>query len=312
MSSRTRKHAQTSTSNSSSLTPSQSSTLFSFKFIPHLMLTLSQIILSTLALLHFPSYKLLDDPVKSLKSTVIILAGVQLLIEAARWTVLLDGGRKIDSDDVDTKISKTSMAKIRYMIKKRQWYFVIAVGITLFGAFFFHIIAVLFGAPLLNKVENTWLFAIYVSLLAIFPSACALRDNGPAWARIFSDNNPVTIPEKSIYYPTVATVVGAWLGAIVIPLDWDRPWQVWPIPCVIGAFLGHIVGNLVALIVCYFNVESTAEKKRIDSIVFCVAIDVDGRLDLDSGLTSNLVLRSGLASHSVLHPNIFDEKALQF
>jgi hypothetical protein len=29
-----------------------------------------------------------------------------------------------------------------------------------------------------------------------------------------------------VYYPTVGTVVGAWAGAIVIPLDWDRPWQV--------------------------------------------------------------------------------------
>jgi hypothetical protein len=24
----------------------------------------------------------------------------------------------------------------------------------------------------------------------------------------------------------VATAVGGWLGAIPIPLDWDRPWQV--------------------------------------------------------------------------------------
>jgi hypothetical protein len=29
-----------------------------------------------------------------------------------------------------------------------------------------------------------------------------------------------------VYYPTVGTIVGAWAGAIVIPLDWDRPWQV--------------------------------------------------------------------------------------
>lgn len=29
-----------------------------------------------------------------------------------------------------------------------------------------------------------------------------------------------------VYYPTVGTIIGAWAGAIVIPLDWDRPWQV--------------------------------------------------------------------------------------
>ena len=25
--------------------------------------------------------------------------------------------------------------------------------------------------------------------------------------------------------------LGAWCGAMVIPLDWDRPWQKWPVPC---------------------------------------------------------------------------------
>lgn len=30
---------------------------------------------------------------------------------------------------------------------------------------------------------------------------------------------------------TVAcTLVGAWVGALPIPLDWDRPWQVSPAP----------------------------------------------------------------------------------
>ena len=39
-------------------------------------------------------------------------------------------------------------------------------------------------------------------------------------------DSPETIPEKLVYFPTVGSVVGAWLGSIVIPLDWDRPWQV--------------------------------------------------------------------------------------
>lgn len=45
-----------------------------------------------------------------------------------------------------------------------------------------------------------------------------------------------------------ATILGTWLGATVIPLDWDRPWQVWPIPCVIGALLGYLIAHFITLV----------------------------------------------------------------
>ena len=45
--------------------------------------------------------------------------------------------------------------------------------------------------------------------------------------------------------------LGAWCGAMVIPLDWDRPWQKWPIPCVAGAVAGFGVG-VVAAAACVF------------------------------------------------------------
>jgi phosphatidylinositol glycan class F len=40
----------------------------------------------------------------------------------------------------------------------------------------------------------------------------------------------------------VGTVVGAWLGAVPMPLDSDKPWQVWPISCTYGALLGYLLG----------------------------------------------------------------------
>ncbi|KAK2580761.1 hypothetical protein KPH14_011384 [Odynerus spinipes] len=43
------------------------------------------------------------------------------------------------------------------------------------------------------------------------------------------------------------TLLGTWMGAIVIPLDWDRPWQVWPIPCVTGALLGYMIAHFIIL-----------------------------------------------------------------
>jgi len=32
--------------------------------------------------------------------------------------------------------------------------------------------------------------------------------------------------ERAMVYPAVGAVLGSWLGAIPIALDWDRPWQV--------------------------------------------------------------------------------------
>lgn len=41
----------------------------------------------------------------------------------------------------------------------------------------------------------------------------------------------------------MGTVVGAWVGAIPIPLDWDREWQRWPVTVVTGAYVGWAVGR---------------------------------------------------------------------
>lgn len=45
---------------------------------------------------------------------------------------------------------------------------------------------------------------------------------------------------------------GSWAGCIVIPLDWDRPWQAWPIPNVVGSMvlalttsLGYIIKDVL-------------------------------------------------------------------
>ena len=43
----------------------------------------------------------------------------------------------------------------------------------------------------------------------------------------------------------MCTIIGAWGGAFVIPLDWHEPWQKWPIPCTYGALLGYFVSVIL-------------------------------------------------------------------
>ncbi|CAN0484843.1 unnamed protein product, partial [Scytosiphon promiscuus] len=36
--------------------------------------------------------------------------------------------------------------------------------------------------------------------------------------------------------------LGAWLGAIPLCLDWEQPWQEWPLPMCAGGLLGFSAG----------------------------------------------------------------------
>ena len=39
-----------------------------------------------------------------------------------------------------------------------------------------------------------------------------------------------------------AYIIGAWAGCVVIPLDWQRKWQAWPIPNILaGLFFQGVV-----------------------------------------------------------------------
>ncbi|CAG8456026.1 273_t:CDS:2 [Diversispora eburnea] len=191
--------------------------------------------------------KFANTSIKCLNITTSLLIFVQLFSETSRWLLYLQ------NDGIET--TKNAKVMIKNLIKYKGMNYLHSIWITLFCAFMFHLIAVLFGAPLVFNVQRTWLFALYMSLLAIFPPSLAFKNHGPYWSRVFSDNKPESVPEKMIYHTTVYTVIGAWLGGTVIPLDWDRPWQV--------SYLGHVIGSIVSLLVCYFSGEgSPIQKKR--------------------------------------------------
>ena len=58
-------------------------------------------------------------------------------------------------------------------------------------------------------------------------------------------SRPVTV--QAIYANAMGAFIGSWFGAFPIPLDWDRPWQVWPRTCNIGLVGGVVIGNLISL-----------------------------------------------------------------
>ena len=72
-------------------------------------------------------------------------------------------------------------------------------------------------------------------------------------------------PSDSVWiYGVWGTSVGAWVGAMPIPLDWDRAWQKWPVSCVRGAVGGWVVGRGFGLVVVFARLfaRTSAGKQR--------------------------------------------------
>ncbi|CEP63746.1 mannose-ethanolamine phosphotransferase GPI11 LALA0_S09e01574g [Lachancea lanzarotensis] len=89
------------------------------------------------------------------------------------------------------------------------------------------LIIILLGAPISMLLKETWLLAAHCCILTL-----------PAVYSIFKCNFKVGIFKK--YF--IAVAIGCWISCVVIPLDWDRDWQNWPTPLVVGAYLGAFVG----------------------------------------------------------------------
>ncbi|XP_062858978.1 phosphatidylinositol-glycan biosynthesis class F protein [Trichomycterus rosablanca] len=116
----------------------------------------------------------------------------------------------------------------------------------LLSCFFFHTVVVLYGAPLLESALKTFSLAVLLSTLTTLRCLCILGPNVQAWIRVFSRDGAMSVWDTSLQITTLCSIVGAWLGAFPIPLDWDRPWQVWPISCSLGATGGFLTGLLAA------------------------------------------------------------------
>ncbi|KAG2076182.1 hypothetical protein BDR04DRAFT_1125747 [Suillus decipiens] len=125
-------------------------------------------------------------------------------------------------------------------------------------ALVFHATIVLFGAPPASHLPHTLLLAIVLALLSAFAPAYALGSPSFSsdtssfiarlnWTRLFAELSPRNPIERALVYPAIMTLFGAWLGALPIALDWDRPWQAWPLTPLFGGIIGYIVGSLSGL-----------------------------------------------------------------
>ncbi|KAI8336716.1 GPI biosynthesis protein Pig-F [Chlamydoabsidia padenii] len=118
-----------------------------------------------------------------------------------------------------------------------------ALGCTAIATVILHTVIVLFGASLFDKFYSTSLFALYLAVASVMPAFETLAPtSGSIWMKVYLQHCPTSTTEIYAYTQVICVLLGAWIGAIVLPLDWEREWQDWPISCVVSTFLGHFVG----------------------------------------------------------------------
>lgn len=136
------------------------------------------------------------------------------------------------------------------------------VSLIVIMAIFYFVISILYGADFFGKYEETLMFSSLLAVLTIFPACVNLGSESVI--SLIMGSKPIHKLEVLLYQNLCLTIMGAWLGAFVIPLDWDRPWQVWPIPCCFGAMIGFLLSHLVAIV----QVNSSHRKKTTKPFLF--------------------------------------------
>ncbi|KAK4161936.1 putative glycosylphosphatidylinositol anchor biosynthesis protein 11 [Cladorrhinum sp. PSN259] len=111
--------------------------------------------------------------------------------------------------------------------------------LTAFSVPFLYITMILFGAPVLSHGAHTLLCAAQIAVLGLFPLFYVHGVDGSAWAAVGGFKAPL----DQTFGGFVGALVGGWLGAVPIPLDWDREWQRWPVTILVGVFGGYVLGE---------------------------------------------------------------------
>jgi len=143
---------------------------------------------------------------------------------------------------------------------KRLTMFLQAWAATFSVSLIIHVILVLFGAPISSFILKTYLLALLISIATVYTPALVLGiptlDNNSTsvikrwtWIRLFAELSTRNFVERALVFPAIGTVIGCWIGAIPIALDWDRPWQAWPLTPAFGAIGGLILSSISALTV---------------------------------------------------------------
>ncbi|ETN63147.1 hypothetical protein AND_005151 [Anopheles darlingi] len=158
------------------------------------------------------------------------------------------------SGNIPTGRVYTNKTAGRFQLKELFHSIVLLASTVLFYAF----ICTVLGATV-QEYEETIFLALTMTTLTVFPIVLLI---GQAKTYSFLLSEPVVLrcPRTNSYFNylkqnCIGVLLGAWAASVVAPLDWDRPWQIYPIPNYVGCFVGQFgrsVYNLLSTIYLQF------------------------------------------------------------
>lgn len=114
--------------------------------------------------------------------------------------------------------------------------------------------AIVLGAPVgFRYFTRTVYWSLLMSLFTLVPPACVFGSSREDWYRILAHFKPEESLDALVSLPAYGSVVGAWIGAWPMPLDWERPWQEWPICVTYGTVIGYLIGVLASSIFVFIR-----------------------------------------------------------
>ncbi|CAN8312288.1 unnamed protein product [Cochlearia groenlandica] len=121
--------------------------------------------------------------------------------------------------------------------------------------------AIALGAPIgMQYLPKTIHWSFLMSVLTFVPAAAVFGASWTDWHRVFASIKPSGNIEYMIVIPAYGAIIGGWFGAWPMPLDWERPWQEWPICVCYGGIGGFVIGQFCSLsLMCSFRNEETQE-----------------------------------------------------
>ncbi|KAG6008709.1 hypothetical protein E4U21_004065 [Claviceps maximensis] len=187
-----------------------------------------------LALLVARFNELVSDPVSALQYALPLVAGLQIAYVVVCLPVAgFQTSKKVRPGDNSRKRAVGGNAVSTALL---------ALLLSAMVTPAIHIIFILFGAPFLTHTAHTLLCAAHFSLLALLPIFYTRGSDGQAWVAVVSASAPL----DETFGALAGAVLGAWLGAVPIPLDWDREWQKWPVTILAGLYAGSLLGSAVS------------------------------------------------------------------
>lgn len=122
---------------------------------------------------------------------------------------------------------------------------------------FYALVCILLGASYQNRYEETLILSSLLTSFTILP-ICLFLGPTKTLQYLFYDtfelSSRIEVSHlEFLQYNALGTLIGAWSGSVVAPLDWDRDWQVYPIPNMVGGLIGFAIANVHTMLSMMFD-----------------------------------------------------------